>query len=124
MAETTPRRLAQPAHVADIARRSHNQPPPPIAPCGLVTPFRMGSGFSGCCRSGTKSVEAPPGKRLMLGYFMIDLSKSRITGSDQRQDPAVVLDPNTFPAMTVSTRAGAAPLKTMSYFSYGSIVRL
>lgn len=31
-----------------------------------------GSGFSGFCGFGIMSFEAPPGKRLMFGYLMID----------------------------------------------------
>ena len=37
---------------------------------------RAGTGFDGSCRLGRRSVEAPPGKRRMFGYLMIDLSNS------------------------------------------------
>lgn len=30
-----------------------------------------GTGLSGRCRFGIKSLEAPPGNRLMLGHFMM-----------------------------------------------------
>ena len=50
-----------------------------------------GTGFDGSCRLGRRSFEAPPGKRRMFGYLMIDLSKSISDRIDQRQDPAVVL---------------------------------
>src|SRR5262249_49126024 len=54
-------------------------PPPPI--CSLsIWSFSNGTGFSGCCKSGIRSVEAPPTYRVMFGYFMIDLSKSIMTG--------------------------------------------
>src|SRR5208282_6091528 len=82
-----------------------------------------GTGLSGCCRSGFTSVEAPPGNLRMFGYFMIDLSKSRITGSISAKTQPLSW-PAYLPGDVVSTRAGAAPLKVMSYFSYGSIVRL
>ena len=35
-----------------------------------------GTGFDGSCRLGCRSFEAPPGKRRMFGYLMIDLSNS------------------------------------------------
>ena len=35
-----------------------------------------GTGFDGSCRLGRRSFEAPPGKRRIFGYLMIDLSKS------------------------------------------------
>src|SRR5215472_6617560 len=82
-----------------------------------------GTGFSGCCRSGTRSSEAPPGNRLMLGYFMMDLSKST---SAWEKSAAVqpLSSPAYLPGEVVITLEGPAPLKIMSYFSYGSMVRL
>src|SRR5215469_12362560 len=59
----------------------------------------------------------------MLGYFKIDLSKSIRTGYINDKDQPLS-SPAYFPGDDVSTRAGSAPLKTMSYFSKGSMVRL
>ena len=54
---------------------------------------------------------------------MIDLSNSTITGSISASAQPLS-SPEYFPGDVVSVRAGAAPLKIMSYFSYGSMVRL
>jgi len=35
-----------------------------------------GAGFAGFCKFGRRSSEAPPGKRAMFGYLMIDLLNS------------------------------------------------
>src|SRR5262249_29859670 len=61
-----------------IDKQSH-QPPPPLI-FGRCFISSNGTGFSGCCRSGLQSFEAPPGERLMLGYSAIDLLNSITTG--------------------------------------------
>ena len=61
--------------------------------------------------------------RLMFGNFMIVLSNSTITGSSSASAQPLSC-PEYLPGDDVSVRVGAAPLKVMSYFSYGSIVRL
>jgi hypothetical protein len=38
---------------------------------GILPGSSRGSGLFGCCKSGIKSLEAPPGKRLMFGYLMM-----------------------------------------------------
>src|SRR6266567_7360738 len=71
-------------HAIEHTPRLRPQPVCAQSPMALIrTGFfgsRAGTGFSGCCRLGTKSSEAPPGNRLMLGYFMIDSSNSMSTG--------------------------------------------
>src|SRR5215472_10633442 len=100
------------AEVAPLSEGGSDQPPPPPWALNPGESFSKGSGLSGCCKSGTKSLEAPPGKRLIFGYFMIDLSKSTITGSSS--DNAQPLSwPEYLPRDDVSVRAGAAPLKVM-----------
>src|ERR1017187_1822478 len=83
-----------------------------------------GSGFLGFCRFGIMSFDAPPGARWMLGYCMIDSSKSASTMpvsapaqplSSPEYRPAEVRNPFISPS---------APLKIMSYLSNGSMVRL
>ena len=51
---------------------------------------------------------------------LVELDHHRL---DQRKNPAVVLS-GVLPGEVVWTDTGAAPLNVMSYFSYGSIVRL
>ena len=53
-------------------------PPAGIA-FGVLLGSSAGTGFSGCCRSGIRSFDAPPGKRLMFLYLMIDWSNSKST---------------------------------------------
>ena len=85
--------------------------------------LQQGQGVIRVLKFGIRSVEAPPGERLMFGNFMTDLSKSRMTGSISASTQPLSW-PAYLPGDVVSTRAGAAPLNVMSYFSYGSIVRL
>ena len=61
--------------------------------------------------------------RWMFGNFMIDLSNSIITGAISASTHPLSC-PAYLPGDVDSTDVGAAPLKVMSYFSYGSIVRL
>src|SRR5208283_1802304 len=67
--------------------------------------------------------EAPPGNRLIFLYFMIDWSKSASTTEKSAADHPLS-SPAYLPGEVDSARIGAAPLKIMSYFSYGSMVRL
>src|ERR1039457_1545064 len=84
----------------------------------------IGSGFFGCCRSGIKSFEAPPGKRWMLGYFMTDLSNS-ISASENSAAAQPLSSPAYRPGEVRNPFISpSAPLKIMSYLSNGSMVRL
>src|SRR5262249_54409382 len=55
------------------------QPPPPLTVGGLLG-SSAGTGLSGRWRFGTRSFDAPPGNRLMLGYLMTDWSNSMSAG--------------------------------------------
>src|SRR5579862_7779696 len=93
-----------------------------IAP-GMLFGSSAGTGFSGFCRFGIRSVDAPPGNRLMFGNFMMDLSNS-VSTMLNRAAVHPLSSPAYLPGEVESARIGAAPLKIMSYFSYGSIERL
>ena len=95
---------------------------PPIVRAGFLRSKR-GVGLSGFWRFGSRSVEPPPGLRLILGNSTIDLSKSTITGwrSESAQPLSI---PAYLPGDVVNPRVATAALKIMSYFSNGSIVRL
>jgi hypothetical protein len=66
--------------VKSPVRHNCNQPPPPPMCSRSIWSFSKGTGLSGCCKSGTRSVEAPPTYLVTFGYLMIDLSKSMIAG--------------------------------------------
>src|SRR5579871_2733289 len=82
-----------------------------------------GTGLSGRWRLGLQSVEAPPGTRLRLGKSTTDLLNSITTGTISAAAQPLSC-PAHFPGEDWASRAGAAPLNNMSYFSNGSIVRL
>ena len=92
------------------------------ASCSIWS-FSSGAGLSGCCRLGTKSFEAPPTIALDARVFhdrLVEVEDHRSTN-----DSAQPLSwPAYLPGDVVMIRDGAAPLKIMSYFSYGSMVRL
>src|SRR6516225_2092185 len=91
---------------------------------GRLLGSSAGTGFLGCCKSGIKSFEAPPGKRSTLGYLIIVLSKSSSTAeksaADQPLSSPAYLPGEVF-RLFISP---SAPLKIMSYLSNGSMVRL
>src|SRR5262249_12202021 len=62
-----------------LVKHEERQLPAPLT-LTFVGSASRGNGFLGCWRSGTRSFEAPPGNRWMLGYLMIDWSKSMMTG--------------------------------------------
>ena len=73
---------------------------------GILLGSSAGIGFSGCCRFGIKSFEAPPGKALDAGYFMIVWSNS--ANSTLHSAAAQPLScPAYFPGEFVNARAGA-----------------
>src|SRR5271165_5214667 len=102
------------------------QPPPPSTGASFPSSIcfrRSGTGSLGFWRLGIRSVEAPPTKRRTFGNFMTDLSNSIMTGEISAKTQPLSC-PAYLPGEACCTVDGAAPLKVMSYFSYGSIVRL
>ena len=77
-----------------------------------------GTGFLGCWRSGIRSFEAPPGKRWMLGYFMIDLSKSTSAGENSAAAQPLS-SPAYFPGEVVEHAIRRGPIEDHVVFLVG-----
>ena len=92
------KRAALSSRPTELCSRDYSTP----AIFGILLESSAGTGFSGCCRFGIKSFYAPPGKRFMLGYFMIVLSNSSSTTLY-----SAAAQPLSCPAYFPGARAGA-----------------